>query len=138
MAICMATQLELAGDSKESIWVVMFIIRKHFSANVSAGTRPLKRPQGAREREFFIDNLLVGIHFIIVMIRWTGLAPWELESPVPGNLTSTFLDNLTRFLATLAAESCRGSRILRNPHPPTQNPKPSTPNPKPQTLNPRP
>ena len=31
-----------------------------------------------RERDFFIDNLLVRIHFIIVMIRWTGLAPWEL------------------------------------------------------------
>jgi len=29
------------------------------------------------EREFFIDNLLVRIHFIIVMIRWTGIAPWE-------------------------------------------------------------
>jgi len=28
-----------------------------------------------REREFFIVNLLVRIHFIIVMIRWTGLAP---------------------------------------------------------------
>ena len=27
------------------------------------------------EREFFIDNLLVRIHFIIVMVRWTGLAP---------------------------------------------------------------
>ena len=27
-----------------------------------------------REREFFIDNLLVRVHFIIVMIRWTGLA----------------------------------------------------------------
>jgi len=26
-------------------------------------------------REFFIDNLLVRIHRIIVMIRWTGLAP---------------------------------------------------------------
>ena len=33
----------------------------------------------AREREFFIDNLLVRIHFIIVMIRWTGLAPWDFE-----------------------------------------------------------
>jgi len=30
-----------------------------------------------REREFFIDNILVRIHFIIVMIMWTGLAPWE-------------------------------------------------------------
>jgi len=33
------------------------------------------------EREFFIDSLLVRIHFIIVMIGWTGLAPWEFESP---------------------------------------------------------
>ena len=23
----------------------------------------------------------VRIHFIIVMLRWTGLAPWEFESP---------------------------------------------------------
>ena len=29
--------------------------------------------------ELFIDNLLVQIHYIIVMIRWTGLAPWEFE-----------------------------------------------------------
>ena len=26
-----------------------------------------------------------------MMIRWTGLAPWEFESPFPGSLTSTFL-----------------------------------------------
>ena len=26
------------------------------------------------------DNLMVRIHFIIVMIRWTGLAPWEVSS----------------------------------------------------------
>jgi len=38
-----------------------------------------------------IDNLLVRIHFIIVMIRWTGLAPWEFEFPFPGSLTSTSL-----------------------------------------------
>ena len=43
------------------------------------------------ESEFFIDNLLVRVHFIIVMIRWTGLAPWEFEFPFPGSLTSTFL-----------------------------------------------
>jgi len=42
------------------------------------------------ERGFFIDNLLVRIHFIIVMISWTGLAPWEFELPFPGSLTSTF------------------------------------------------
>ena len=34
---------------------------------------------GATEREFFIDNLLVRIHFIVEMIWWTGLAPWEFE-----------------------------------------------------------
>ena len=32
-----------------------------------------------REREFFIDNLLVRIHLIIEMIRWSGLAPWDLD-----------------------------------------------------------
>jgi len=32
-----------------------------------------------KEKEFFIDNLLVRIHFIIVMIRWTGLAPVHLR-----------------------------------------------------------
>jgi len=36
-------------------------------------------PPWEREREFFIVNLLVGIHFITVMNRWTGLAPWEFE-----------------------------------------------------------
>ena len=30
-----------------------------------------------QERDFFIDNLLVRIHCIIEMIKWTGLAPWE-------------------------------------------------------------
>ena len=34
------------------------------------------------EREFFIDNLPVRIHFSIVMIRWTGLAPWEFDFPL--------------------------------------------------------
>ena len=41
--------------------------------------------------EFFIDDLLVQIHFIIVMIRWTGLAPWEFEFPFPGSRISTVL-----------------------------------------------
>jgi len=26
-----------------------------------------------------------------MMIKWTGLAPWEFEIPSPGSLTSTFL-----------------------------------------------
>ena len=44
-----------------------------------------------REREFFIDNLLVRIHLIIEMIWRTSLAPWEFEFPFTGSLTSTFL-----------------------------------------------
>ena len=47
---------------------------------------------GRGEREFIIDNLLVQIHFIIVMICWIGLAPWRGEFPFPGSLTSTFLE----------------------------------------------
>ena len=47
------------------------------------------------ERELLIDNLLVRIHFIILMIRWTGLAPWAFESSFPGSLTSTFLQQAT-------------------------------------------
>ena len=43
------------------------------------------------ERESSIDNLLVRNHLIIVMIRWTGLAPWEFEFLFPGSRTSTFL-----------------------------------------------
>ena len=43
------------------------------------------------EREFFIDNILVRIHFITVMIWWTDLAPWGFEFPFPGSITSTFL-----------------------------------------------
>ena len=37
--------------------------------------RSLPRTRPATQRDFFIDNLLVRIHFIIVMIRRTGLAP---------------------------------------------------------------
>ena len=34
---------------------------------------------GGRERDFCVDNQLVRIHVVIEMIRWTGLAPWELD-----------------------------------------------------------
>jgi hypothetical protein len=44
------------------------------------------------EREFVTDNLLVRTRFIIVMIRWTSLAPREFEFPFPGSLASTFLE----------------------------------------------
>ena len=59
-------------------------------------------------REFFIDNLLVRIHLIIVMIRWTGLASWEFEFPFAGSLTSTFLVHLTFNLAELSSSASVG------------------------------
>jgi len=58
-----------------------------------------------REREFFIDNLLVRIHFIIVMIRWTGLAPWEFEFPFPGSLTSFYFAGTRWTMSTRARAS---------------------------------
>ena len=55
------------------------------------------------ERDFFIADLLVRIHFIIVMIRWTGPAPWEFEFPLPGSLISTFEE---MFQENLGARPC--------------------------------
>ena len=47
-----------------------------------------------RQREFFIDNQLVRIHFIIETIWLTSLAPWEFGFPFPGSLVSTFLGKI--------------------------------------------
>ena len=44
------------------------------SPTLSVGVTATRRRQ---ERDFFIDNLLVRIHLIVEMIKWTGLAPWE-------------------------------------------------------------
>ena len=55
-----------------------------------------------KARESFVDSLLVRIHFIIVMIRWTGLASWGFEFPFPGSHTCTFLEN----------EVCPGQSIV--------------------------
>jgi len=62
----------------------------------------LRRGAFSLEREFFIDSLLVRIHFIIVMFRWTGLAPWEFEFPFPGSLTSVFLGVLVTLRCRLS------------------------------------
>jgi len=71
--------------------------------------------RGARmaEREFFIVNLLVRIHFILVMIRWTGLAPWKFEFPFPSSLTSTFLEhgNMRIVGQHRAGRVTRGNRL---------------------------
>ena len=42
--------------------------------------------QAHPERDFFIDSQLVPVHFIIEIIRWTGLAPWGFGFPFPGSL----------------------------------------------------
>ena len=52
-----------------------------------AGSNQLSPPM-YRERDFFIDNLLVRI--ITEMIKRTGLAPWEFEYLFPGSRISTF------------------------------------------------
>ena len=51
-----------------------------------------RRGSGRIEIDFFIDNLLVRIHFTIEMIWWTGLAPWEFEFPLTDSLIPTFLE----------------------------------------------
>ena len=58
---------------------------------VVIGNFSVQRHLVDQEREFRIDNLLVQIYFIIEMIWWTGLAPWEFEFLFLGSFTSTFL-----------------------------------------------
>jgi len=42
-----------------------------------------------RAREFFIDNRLIRNHVIIVMVWWTGLAPWNFEFPFEAASSAT-------------------------------------------------
>ena len=69
---------------------------------VSKDSDPLQR-----EREFFSDNLLVRIHFIIEMIWWTGLAPRKFEFPVPGSPISTSLGSPAGFGPHKWPDYCR-------------------------------
>ena len=62
----------------------------HLVDELGRGVDLLRERHHLPERDFCIHNLLVRIHFFIVMIRWTGLAPWEFVFPFPGSLTSTF------------------------------------------------
>jgi len=61
---------------------------------------------------FFIDNLLVRIHHIIVMMMWTGLAPWEFEFPFPGSRASTFLVDSARAYTSEIAKNARAVRAV--------------------------
>ena len=63
------------------------------SVKTSVGFRVISTRK--REREFFINNLQVRIHFIIVMMKWTGLTRWEFGFSFPGSFTSTFLEQGT-------------------------------------------
>jgi len=57
-------------------------------------------------------ELLARIHFSIVMIRWTGLAPWEFEFPFPGSLISTFLLAARLALGHLPSHGTPSSLLL--------------------------
>ena len=108
-----------------SIYEAYIHIRTHISIHVCvylaaavdvvghervAGKLPVEGHHPCREREFFMDNLLVRIHFIIVMIWWTGLAPWEFEFPFPGSLTSTLRhERVARQLPVEGHHPCSGS-----------------------------
>ena len=50
-----------------------------------------KREGSTGKPVFSAGYLLARIHFIIVMVRCFGLAPWEFEFPFPGSFISTFL-----------------------------------------------
>ena len=87
----------------------------------AGGGGDARRPRNAGvraalpEREFFIDNLLVRIHCIIVMIRWTGLAPWRFEFSFPGSLTPwSFLPSRPGFEQELVTLPYRGTSLIRN------------------------
>jgi hypothetical protein len=99
--------------------------RRRVSTRTGHAMRRVSTPTGhessahtGQKREFLIGNLPVRIHFIVVMIRWTGLAPWKFEFPFPGHLTSTF-------------QSGQGARrvstnAIHGQLPDTLNPKSST------------
>jgi len=74
----------LRAVCEDRVWAIIRIglfpeqwLQRHPEAGSSHTV--LTRCVRSAEREFFIDNLLVRNHFIIVMIRWTGLALWELN-----------------------------------------------------------
>ena len=68
------------------------------------------------------EGLEVRIHFIIVMIRWTGLVPWEFEFLFPGSLTSTLQAGFPRAGELPGAERGAGGRDA-----PPQGPPGATP-----------
>ena len=78
-------------------------IQAHFTASANL-VADYSQAEPAPAREFFIDNLLVRIHFIIVMIRWTGLAH---QPPSP-----------LHFLLTTLLKHVLHPLCMPRPHPP--------------------
>jgi len=76
------------------------VVRLRVVERAAVGAGSVSHP-----REFFIGNLLVRIHFIIVMIRWAGLALWEFQLPFRGSLTSAFLEATTHHKATISLQT---------------------------------
>ena len=124
----------VSGFGFRSSLITCCEIRSRRQARTSTRRRapPAAGPAPFREREFFIDNLLVRIHFIIGMIWRTGLAPWECELPFPGSLISTFLDALHIPRRAYLYPEAEASRI---PRPETRSPEPETRSLEPGTRN---
>ena len=79
-------------------------------------------------------NLFVRIHFSIVMIGWTGLAPWQFEFPFECR-PSDYWDD------PKVTEGCEPSFVRVVRHPPQArlpHPTPYTLHPTPYTLHPTP
>ena len=90
------------------------------TAQVQRLTSALAQAKYIPHREFFlIDNLLVRIHFIIVMIRWTGLAPWSWEGFTVGETLAAPAPNAcAHTISTL--EATQGQILSQSPTDATQ------------------
>ena len=64
-------------------------LAKDVSSHVDLGPGHLHVHPGDHDHLRKSELFTFRIHLIIVMIGWTGLAPWEVEFPFPGSLTST-------------------------------------------------
>ena len=60
------------------------------SLSLSLARSPLSFSPLTLSRRFEESSFLTTHRLIIVMIVWTGLAPWDFEFPFSGSLTSTF------------------------------------------------
>jgi len=108
----------------------------------------------SREREFSIDNLLVRVHCIIEMIKWSVLAPWEFKLSFPGCLLPPTPDcNLPAYFLLQSPHHARctmGARPVKHhqhpiltlwksaAHPLGGTPNPQHPHPTPHTPHPTP